>query len=477
MTIETDSQAQQIRAQIDHPVIDADGHTIEVMPVLLDFLDEVGGPDAVDRFRSRSNFGFRRKSTMDERREYWNNFPSHWPFPAKNTLDRATAALPRLYYDRMEELGLDFSVVYPTFGLRVQMMHDDELRQMLCRALNHYMSEMHSGLADRLMPVASIPMHTPTEAIAELEYAVDVLGMKAVLMPSFVQRPIPAVHRDHPEYRDVAFRVDTYGIDSEYDYDPVWAKFVELKVVPGVHTPTQGYGFRQSISNYVYNHIGMFATSCEAVSKSLLMGGVFHRFPDIKLAALEGGAGWVTSLYADFIGHWEKRNASVIQDLNPEQLDRELLHSLFEQYGPERVRNKMDAVMDNVTNPVPAPGMIDEFAACPFDSAEQIRDMVASHIYVGCEADDPLNSLAFNSRMNPYGAKFRIVFGSDISHWDVPDVRDVLKEAYELVEHELIDEDEFREFTFTNAARMYAETNPDFFRGTAVESTVAALLA
>jgi hypothetical protein len=29
-------------------------------------------------------------------------------------------------------------------------------------------------------------------------------------------------------------------------------------------------------------------------------------------------------------------------------------------------------------------------------------------------------------------------FGSDIGHWDVPDVRDVTREAYELVERGLI---------------------------------------
>jgi hypothetical protein len=32
--------------------------------------------------------------------------------------------------------------------------------------------DMFTGLTDRLVPVATIPMHTPAEAIAELEYAV-----------------------------------------------------------------------------------------------------------------------------------------------------------------------------------------------------------------------------------------------------------------------------------------------------------------
>jgi predicted TIM-barrel fold metal-dependent hydrolase len=284
------------------------------------------------------------------------------------------------------------------------------------------------------------------------------------------------VHREHPEYDDVATRFDTYGLDSEYDYDPVWAKCTELKLVPSVHTASHGFGFRRSISNYVYNHIGSFSTSCEAVCKSLIMGGVFHRFPALRVAALEGGVGWAASLYADFIGHWEKRNGKVIDDLNPARIDSQLLGSLLARYGSDRLVGKCDEVLESITNYRQPPEQIDEFSACPFESPDEIRDLFVSHIYIGCEADDPMNALAFNTRINPLGAKLRVVFGSDISHWDVPDVAGVLGEAYELVERELITAADFREFTFSNAAHLYAGTNPDFFRGTRVEQEVSDLL-
>jgi predicted TIM-barrel fold metal-dependent hydrolase len=471
------TRAMQIRAGLGHPVIDADGHTIEVTPVLHDYIKDVGGPDALARFSTYNRQFKDTRTSLDARSDYWNadSTPLRWVFPGR-TLDRATAALPRLYYERMEELGLDFSLVYPTFGLRIQIMRDDALRPLACRALNTYMAEMHDGLSDRILPVAAIPMHTPAEAIEEMEYAVQVLGMRAILIPNFVPRPIPRVHRDHPEYDDVALRFDTYGVDGEHDYDPVWAKCVELGVVPSVHTPATGFGFHKSISSYVHNHIGTFASSCAALCKSLLLGGVFHRFPTLKVAALEGGAGWATSLYADFISHWEKRNGDVIQSLNPERMDRELLTSLLSTYGSDRVQARLEEIREDMVYSRQPPDGLDEFRACPFKSSEEIRDFFTSRIYIGCEADDPINALAFNSRVNPFGARFRIIFGSDISHWDVPDVGKVLEEAYELVEHGLITEADFYEFTFSNAARLYAETNPGFFRGTGVESAVSELL-
>jgi hypothetical protein len=52
----------------------------------------------------------------------------------------------------------------------------------------------------------------------------------------------------------------------------------------------------------------------------------------------------------------------------------------------------------------------------------------------------------------------------------------VLAEAYELVEQELMSEADFRDFVFGNAARLYGSTNPNFFKGTRIEADVAKLL-
>jgi len=75
--------------------------------------------------------------------------------------------------------------------------------------------------------------------------------------------------------------------------------------------------------------------------------------------------------------------------------------------------------------------------------------------------------------MNPFGARLRAIFSSDIGHWDVPDMTEVLEEAYELVEHGLLTEDDFRDFVFTNPATLWTGMNPDFFKGTVVEQAAA----
>ena len=45
-------RTQQIRDQIDHPVIDADGHTLEYLPAVREHMRDVGGQGLVDAFRT-----------------------------------------------------------------------------------------------------------------------------------------------------------------------------------------------------------------------------------------------------------------------------------------------------------------------------------------------------------------------------------------------------------------------------------------
>jgi predicted TIM-barrel fold metal-dependent hydrolase len=377
-------------------------------------------------------------------------------------------------------MGLDFSVVYPTIGLITMEIDDEEVRRAACRALNRMKADTFSGLEKRMTAAAVIPMHTPQEAIDELEYVVKTLGLKVVMMASMVRRPIPAIAEKAPQAARLAMWFDMLGLDSEHDYDPLWAKCVELGISPTFHSGSRGVGLRISPSNFVYNHIGHFAAASEAVCKAIFLGGVTRRFPQLKMAFLEGGVGWACGLYADLIGHWKKRNREALEEVNPANLDRKMLAQKIREYGGKWFEQKLDD-LDAILNSdqTPATGglrELDDFAACKIKRAEDIRDLFVNNFYFGCEADDPTNAYAFNRKANPYGAKLNVLFGSDIGHFDVPDMKEVLPEAYELVEDGLINDDDFREFLFVNPVRFWGESNPNFFKGTRVEKQAASLL-
>ena len=467
-----------LQARLTHPVIDGDGHWIEFEPTLLDYLKQVGGSTMVDRYRRNeysADLQHWARMTLEERYARRAMQPSWWAFPTENALDRATAMLPKLLYERMADIGLDFAVVYPTLALLFPAMRDPEVRSAAYRAYNLMATDMFHGLGDRLIPAACIPMHTPEEALAELEVVVKQLGLKALMFSSLVRRPIAVALKNGITNRYATW-LDTLGLDSQYDYDPVWAKCVELKVSPTFHTASQGVGTRASVSNFVYNHIGHFAAAGEAVCKSLFLSGVTRRFPTLNFAFLEGGVGWACALYSDLIGHWKKRNVRALERTNPANLDMNKIVDYFRHYGTESLTKHSDQ-LDSITQLLAGLEAVDDFARCDITRAADIHNLFVPNFYFGCEPDDPVNTWAFRAKANPFNAKLRAFMGSDIGHFDCVDMMGVLPEAYELVDEGLMTEEDFRDFVFGNAVRLWGSSDPDFFKGTVIEKQAAEYLA
>ncbi len=285
------SKSQATRARLTHPVIDSDGHFTEYLPIAREYLVKAGGHDLEREF-----FASFRETPLNtewyglspaQRRDQWAKRPPFFATPAENTLDLATSFFPKLLYSRLDEIGLDYTVLYPGIGFIAQMFSNDDVRRAGCRALNDYYGDAFGEFADRMTPVAAIPMHTHRGS----DRRTGICGAQARLQggscfPSYVKRPIPAaLASKHPETGSYAYRLDTYGIDSDYDYDPFWAKCVELKYRCLPSTADQGEGLvtRNSISSYVYNHIGHFASAGDAVYKSLFLGGVTKRFSSAEI--------------------------------------------------------------------------------------------------------------------------------------------------------------------------------------------------
>jgi predicted TIM-barrel fold metal-dependent hydrolase len=405
--------------------------------------------------------------------------PNFWNRQAENTLDRATAMMPKMLYERLDEIGLDFAIVYPTAGLRLPRIKDDATRRAVIRAYNIVSAEYFSGLEDRLTPAAIIPMHHPEEAIAELEFVTKQLGSKVGMFGSGMSRPISAAETSDAEARRFTVSYDVLAIDSEYDYDPVWKTCVDLGIAPTFHSSASGQGLRNSPSNFVYNHIGHFAAAGHAVAKAIFLGGVTRRFPELRFAFLEGGVGWGCQLFGDLIEHWERRGARALERMKPEKLDRKLLMAKVEQYGYSDIAAALKArdgwPSPDTQNLTGNRDELDDFAACKIARKEDWVELYAKPFYFGCEADDRMNAAAFG-RGNPFGARLNAIFSSDIGHFDVIDFRDPVPDAYQLVEKELITLADFRDFTFANTVRLWGTQNPRFFEGTVVAKEAGAVL-
>ena len=75
---------------------------------------------------------------------------------------------------------------------------------------------------------------------------------------------MPAAAANDPDTARFAVWYDVFGLDSVYDYDPVWEKCVELGIAPTFHSAGSNQGLRNSPTNFTYNHIGHFADAGHA---------------------------------------------------------------------------------------------------------------------------------------------------------------------------------------------------------------------
>ncbi|MBT4670470.1 MAG: amidohydrolase family protein [Rhodospirillaceae bacterium] len=451
----------EIRSKLNHPVIDGDGHAVELSAALPDYLSQIVGPDQTREWTEKVGA----PTVLQVPPGGW------WLSPSGPiTIDRAMAMLPAMRKERNQAVGIDFSVVYTTLGLQMLNIKEDERRRAFSRALNMMNADVYGGFSDCMTVSAIVPVESPAEAIDELEFVTSELDMKTITINGYVA---------HQPTDDEPRRVIPLALDSLEDYDPFWQRCLDLGVSVACHGGSSGTDRHASRVNYTFNHISTFADHNEFFCRSLFFGGVPKRFPELNFAFLEGGVGWACNLYHNIYEHWERRNAGAMGEfLDPRTLDVELLAEMAEAYAtpgvtPERVRTEGEGIKSRLAADADVP---DDFALCAISCGEDIRDQFTHSFYFGCEADDRMAAVAFDEKLLRKGARIKAVFGSDIGHWDVQDALGVLGEAHELVDDDLISDEDFGDFTFANSVRLHGRMNPDFFKGTVIEAEAAAVL-
>ena len=260
------STSEQIHRDVGHPIIDADGHVLEVLEATYPHLREALGATRFEEWLAGADRATRAAAPHDRR-------PSadaarrraRGGGPRPSTC--ATARPPRCRHslaERSEEIGIDYFVLYPTNTLLTCAEEDPDLRQGLCAGFNAFFADVYGPYADRMTMAALVPMHTPEEAIAELEHCHGARHQGGVL-PRGRGRPLtePAGPDCNPFlFPGQAHWFDSFGLDSLHDYDPVWAKCQELGYAVTFHGGmTVRPGINWSISSYVANHVGQFAMS------------------------------------------------------------------------------------------------------------------------------------------------------------------------------------------------------------------------
>jgi uncharacterized protein len=195
--------------------------------------------------------------------------------PKENWRGGETARRQVVGYDMAKRLegnaleSLDKQMLFPT-GISLPAATPGPLGAALCRAYNNWVRHLVRGYEDALLPVAMIPAGCPEAMPGELRRAVNELGFKAAHLVCYDGEK-NLDHSDFFPYYEEAERLD----------------------VPLFCHPNGNWGFiTQRFDNFLAMHVLGRPTNCTQALVGLVCGGVFERFPNLKVVFFECSAEW-----------------------------------------------------------------------------------------------------------------------------------------------------------------------------------------
>jgi len=192
----------------------------------------------------------------------------------------------------MDMLGFKKQLVFATHSV-VTPFHPsdnlpDDVRYGATRAHNRAMGDFVAN-DSRLMGVGVVPLNNPERAVTELEFALEA-GMESIWVPHMPAGERSPSHVDlHPFWERLAasgvpFVLHVGG--APLQLDPVWTSTGRAPV-----RDWMGGGENVRSKDMAVMHQGP-----ETFLSVLVMDGIFERFPQLRGASVELGAGWVPAM-------------------------------------------------------------------------------------------------------------------------------------------------------------------------------------
>jgi predicted TIM-barrel fold metal-dependent hydrolase len=254
------------------------------------------------------------------------NFPGRAPFPARGYIPNAVGQAgrdsgdywetpggawdPAVRLQHMDQDGVRAEVLYPTIGIRLFTVEDPELKAVCFRAHNDRMGEYVAHSPNRLLSISMLQTDDVAAAVKEMERCVK-MGHRGAMITS-------APPADRP-----------YG--SPY-YDPLWAAATQMNIPLSLHVLT-GSGKRRLNADLLavqplYFRLQYVMELQEALT-TMIEGGVFERFPKLKVITVESGVGWMLGLATSLDFAWTRHQSPLKRA--PSEYIRENIFATFQQ--------------------------------------------------------------------------------------------------------------------------------------------------
>ncbi len=194
----------------------------------------------------------------------------------------------------MDDQDLETVLMFPTLACGIEQALRDDIPATMAtlRAFNRWLDEDWGfSYQDRIVSAPMLSLADPDGALTELDWLLDRGARIVHLRPA----PVPTANGKGRSF-------------GHADHDPVWARLAEAGVPVAFHLGDSGYemfagawGARDWFEPFrggvdVLSKLVVSDRPIHDTIGSMVVDGVFHRHPALRVASIENGSDWVALL-------------------------------------------------------------------------------------------------------------------------------------------------------------------------------------
>tara|TARA_R110001592_G_scaffold260403_1_gene524971 strand:+ start:77957 stop:79129 length:1173 start_codon:yes stop_codon:yes gene_type:complete len=221
--------------------------------------------------------------------------------------------MPGARLEDMNKDGMDKAIL---FGGGPLGTSNPELFTESFMAYNRWLADFCSYAPDRLVGVGYIPMIDVDASIAMMRECVK-MGHKTVNIPAFPMAKADTLNGAQAQMMALTGNITGDRSYADPEFDPFWKAACDLGIPLTIHLGGRVVRFTEPkffLSDLLMSKFGM----AEPIA-IMIYGGVFQRFPDLKLVSVESGVGWFAfaANYMDETWHKQRHWVNSVLDKAP----------------------------------------------------------------------------------------------------------------------------------------------------------------
>jgi predicted TIM-barrel fold metal-dependent hydrolase len=174
----------------------------------------------------------------------------------------------------MDADGVDIGIIYPTVALTLYSLADRVLAEHLLDGYNRWLAAFCAADPIRLRGVGALLADRPEDAGPAVRRCKE-MGFLSVLVPLY-------------DDRDPGF--------ASPEWDPVWSEAQDGDLPVAFHAFVRGPRGQLSVTEGAMDALVDRTARVQRALLSLILGGVFSRFPRLRIVSVENEAGWAASM-------------------------------------------------------------------------------------------------------------------------------------------------------------------------------------